>query len=309
MNNLRLHATNCSPFIVHRYLLIPLDVALSLASLIPLQITQDTGRCTDRKVIIAITSERRNTGGHIETVQITSNRTRSLSDLFRFEIISGIECKRPVIGNLQITRHIDVLGILKRITHGVTVDRLTTILTNAERIVKIQRPWHLENLISVTVCLRFLHFLFSNRLVTRRISSLVVSTILFLLLIAIFIFSEQLLPSIIVKSIEEKLVDDILTKPINKEEQEVSNPQVAKMEKSPLSEPTSKNKNKSDQGAKLEKPSVREEIKQIKEEQKQKADNDLDKSELSKEKDSKNKVNETKHKQPKNKKKKSKERG
>lgn len=114
---------------------------------------------------------------------------------------------------------------------------------------------------------------------------------------------------IIVKSIEEKLVDDILTKPINKEEQEVSNPQVAKMEKSPLSEPTSKNKNKSDQGAKLEKPSVREEIKQIKEEQKQKADNNLDKSELSKEKDSKNKFNETKHKQPKNKKKKSKERG
>ena len=95
---------------------------------------------------------------------------------------------------------------------------------------------------------------------------------------------------IIVKSIEEKLVDDILTKPINKEEQEVSNPQVAKMEKSPLSEPTSKNKNKSDQGAKLEKPSVREEIKQIKEEQKQKADNNLDKSELSKEKDSKNKM-------------------
>lgn len=114
---------------------------------------------------------------------------------------------------------------------------------------------------------------------------------------------------IIVKSIEEKLVDDILTKPINKEEQEVLNPQVAKMEKSPLSEPISKNKNKSDQGAKLEKPSVREEIKQIKEEQKQKADNDLDKSELSKEKDSKNMVNETKHKQPKNKKKKSKERG
>lgn len=112
---------------------------------------------------------------------------------------------------------------------------------------------------------------------------------------------------IVVKSVEEKLVDDILTKPISKEEQEISNPQTAKMEKSPLSEPTSKNKNKSDQGAKLEKPSVREEIKQIKEEQKQKATDNLDKSELSKNKDSKN--NTTKHKQPKSKKRKSKERG
>ncbi len=112
---------------------------------------------------------------------------------------------------------------------------------------------------------------------------------------------------IAVKSVEEKLVDDILTKPISKEEQEISNPQTAKMEKSPLSEPTSKNKNKSDQGAKLEKPSVREEIKQIKEEQKQKATDNLDKSELSKNKDSKN--NTTKHKQPKSKKRKSKERG
>lgn len=112
----------------------------------------------------------------------------------------------------------------------------------------------------------------------------------------------------VVKSIEERLVDDILTKPISKEEQEVSNPQVAKMEKSPLSEPTSKNKNKSDQGAKSEKPSVREEIKKIKEEQK--AEPDLDKSELSKNKDNnKIKNNETKHKQPKNKKRKSKERG
>lgn len=113
---------------------------------------------------------------------------------------------------------------------------------------------------------------------------------------------------VVVKSIEERLVDDILTKPISKEEQEVSNPQVAKMEKSPLSEPTSKSKNKSDQGAKSEKPSVREEIKKIKEEQK--AEPDLDKSELSKNKDNnKIKNNETKHKQPKNKKRKSKERG
>ncbi len=110
---------------------------------------------------------------------------------------------------------------------------------------------------------------------------------------------------VVIKSVEEKLVDDILAKPISKEDSEVSNPQVAKMEKSPLSEPTSNNKNKSDKGTKSDKPSVREEIKSIKEEQKK--EKDLDKSELKNEKTEKNKT--TQHKQPKSKKKKSKERG
>lgn len=110
---------------------------------------------------------------------------------------------------------------------------------------------------------------------------------------------------IIIKSVEEKLVDDILSKPIAKEENEVVNPNVAKMEKSPLSEPTSNNKNKAEQGTKSEKPSVREEIKQIKEEQK--AQMDLEKSDQPKEKTPQNKT--TEHKQPKNKNKKSKERG
>ena len=110
---------------------------------------------------------------------------------------------------------------------------------------------------------------------------------------------------IVVKSVEERLVDDILSKPISKEENEMSNPKVAKTEKSPLSEPTSNNKNKSDKGTKSEKPSVREEIKSIKEEQKK--ERDLDKSELKNEKTQPNKT--TKHKQPKSKKKKSKERG
>ena len=110
---------------------------------------------------------------------------------------------------------------------------------------------------------------------------------------------------IIVKSIEERLVDDILSKPIAKEENEVSNPNVAKMEKSPLSEPTLDNKNKADKGTKTEKPSVREEIKNIKEEQKAQAE--LEKSDKSKEK--KQQKDTKKHKQPKNKKKKSKERG
>ena len=85
----------------------------------------------------------------------------------------------------------------------------------------------------------------------------------------------------------------------------MSNPQVAKTEKSPLSEPILSNKNKSDKGTKLEKPSVREEIKAIREEQKK--EQDLDRSELKNEKTQPNKT--TKHKQPKSKKKKSKERG
>lgn len=36
---------------------------------------------------------------------------------------------------------------------------------------------------------------------------------------------------VVIKSVEEKLVDDILSKPISKEENEMSNPQVAKTEK------------------------------------------------------------------------------
>lgn len=109
------------------------------------------------------------------------------------------------------------------------------------------------------------------------------------------------------KSQEEKLVDDILSKPISKEDNEMSNPKLAKTEKSPLSEPILNNKNKSEQGAKSAKPSVREEIKNIKKEQEQKANVELEKSEPNKDKNNKNNV--TKHHQPKNKKKKSKERG
>ena len=110
---------------------------------------------------------------------------------------------------------------------------------------------------------------------------------------------------VVIKSVEERLVDDILSKPINKEENEMSNPQLAKTEKNPPLEPTLNNKNKLDKGTKSDKPSVREEIKSIKEEQKK--ERDLDKSELKNEKTEKNKT--TKHKQPKSKKKKSKERG
>lgn len=110
---------------------------------------------------------------------------------------------------------------------------------------------------------------------------------------------------VVIKSVEERLVDDILSKPINKEENEMSNPQLAKTEKNPPLEPTLNNKNKLDKGTKSDKPSVREKIKSIKEEQKK--ERDLDKSELKNEKTEKNKT--TKHKQPKSKKKNQKKEG
>lgn len=69
-----------------------------------------------------------------------------------------------------------------------------------------------------------------------------------------------------VKSDEERLADDIMTKPIQKEENEVQNPNVAKTEKSPLSEPSLENKKNSGVATKLKKPSVRETLKRIKEE-------------------------------------------
>lgn len=100
-----------------------------------------------------------------------------------------------------------------------------------------------------------------------------------------------------IKSVEERLVDDILSKPVSKEENEISNPQVAKTEKSPLSEPSLENKRKLEEGAKLEKPSVRERIKEIKKERMAKPE--LDKSSKEKEKKSKNKTTKHKHKKKK----------
>jgi len=72
-----------------------------------------------------------------------------------------------------------------------------------------------------------------------------------------------------VKTVEDKLVDDILSKPTQKEENVSSNPEVGKTEKSPPSKPSSKNKNKYE-GTKpnKNKPSVKEAIKDIKTEQK-----------------------------------------
>ena len=86
-----------------------------------------------------------------------------------------------------------------------------------------------------------------------------------------------------VKSDEEKLADDIMSKPIQKEGQEQSNPNVAKTEKSPLSEPSLENKNNSGVVSKLKKPSVRETLKEIKRELKEKAEESKENKEIAKE--------------------------
>lgn len=118
-----------------------------------------------------------------------------------------------------------------------------------------------------------------------------------------------------IKSAEEKLADDIMTKPIQKESNEIENPNVAKTEKSPLSEHLSENKNKSGVATNLKKPSVREKLKEIKEEIMNRNNNSevketLKESKEDKNVDSKDKQKTTQHKQVSNeKKKKNKEKG
>ena len=110
------------------------------------------------------------------------------------------------------------------------------------------------------------------------------------------------------KAEKDKLLDALMGKPIQKEEN-APNPSVAKTEKSPLSEPTSEQPKKSAEGAtmtKEEKPSVREELRKIKESRKeQEADTSsaLDKSSAS-DRAKKQPAGKTEHKQPQRKKKK-----
>ena len=73
------------------------------------------------------------------------------------------------------------------------------------------------------------------------------------------------------KAEKDKLLDALMGKPVQKEEN-APNPSVAKTEKSPLSEPTSEQPRKSAEGATMtkdEKPSVREELRKIKESRKE----------------------------------------
>lgn len=109
------------------------------------------------------------------------------------------------------------------------------------------------------------------------------------------------------KAEKDKLLDELMGKPVQKEEN-APNPSVAKTEKSPQSEPTLEQPKKSAEGATMtkEKPSVREELRKIKESRKeQKAEigtSALDKSGASDRAKSAN--GKTEHKQPQRKKKK-----
>ena len=110
------------------------------------------------------------------------------------------------------------------------------------------------------------------------------------------------------KAEKDKLLDELMGKPVQKEEN-AQNPSVAKTEKSPQSEPISEQPKKSAEGATLtkdEKPSVREELRKIKESRKeQEADtpSSLDKSSAS-DRAKKQPTGKTEHKQPQRKKKK-----
>ena len=109
------------------------------------------------------------------------------------------------------------------------------------------------------------------------------------------------------KAEKDKLLDELMGKPVQKEEN-APNPSVAKTEKSPQFEPTSEQPKKFAEGATMtkEKPSVREELRKIKESRKeQKAEINtsvLDKSGASDRAKSANRK--TEHKQPTRKKKK-----
>ena len=115
------------------------------------------------------------------------------------------------------------------------------------------------------------------------------------------------------KAEKDKLMDALMGKPIQKEEN-APNPSVAKTEKSPLSEPTSEQQRKSAEGAtmtKAEKPSVREELRKIKESRKEQeadASPNLDK-EKSPDRAKKPPAGKTEHKQPQKRKRKPKSKG
>ena len=108
------------------------------------------------------------------------------------------------------------------------------------------------------------------------------------------------------KAEKDKLLDELMGKPVGKEGN-APNPSVAKTEKSPQSEPTSEKQSKSVEGATMtkEKPSVKEELRKIKESRKEqeadKGTSALDKSGAYDRAKSAN--GKTEHKQPQRKKK------
>ncbi len=115
------------------------------------------------------------------------------------------------------------------------------------------------------------------------------------------------------KAEKDKLMDALMGKPVQKEEN-APNPSVAKTEKSPLSEPTLKQQRKPAEGAtmaKAQKPSVREELRKIKEGRKGQevdASPNLDK-EKSPDRAKKPPAGKTEHKQPQKRKRRPKSKG
>lgn len=98
------------------------------------------------------------------------------------------------------------------------------------------------------------------------------------------------------KSADDKLLDELFEKPMQKEQAQPENPKVAKTEKSPPSEPTSKQPRTSEKGTTDGRRSVREELKEIRSTQEQKAD--VPKRDEPKRGTQSKSGNTTRHKQP-----------
>ena len=113
------------------------------------------------------------------------------------------------------------------------------------------------------------------------------------------------------KAEKDRLMDALMGKPIKKEEN-APNPSLAKTEKSPLSEPTLKQQRKPAEGAtmaKTEKPSVREELRKIKESRKEQEADVSPAREKSPDRAKKPPAGKTEHKQPQKRKRKPKSKG
>ena len=113
------------------------------------------------------------------------------------------------------------------------------------------------------------------------------------------------------KAEKDRLMDALMGKPLQKEEN-ASNPSLAKTEKSPLSEPTSEQQRKSAEGAtmtKAQKPSVREELRKIKEGRKEQEADAAPAKEKSSDRAKKPPAGKTEHKQPQKRKRKPKSKG
>ena len=113
------------------------------------------------------------------------------------------------------------------------------------------------------------------------------------------------------KAEKDRLMDALMGKPVQKEEN-APNPSLAKTEKSPLSEPTLKQQRKSAEGAtmtKAEKPSVREELRKIKEGRKEQEADAAPAKEKSSDRAKKPPAGKTEHKQPQKRKRKPKSKG